>query len=280
MCVRKIIPLRYLILSLIMTLLMSRSAYSQVMDYGIKLGSNISWVRIDDDPDYRKATKITPVPGFNIGASFSFKLKKKYFLHAELLYSTKGQWLTENDLEPDLYDEWTIYRYIDLPLTYNIYFNGKLNVRRFKWYVGIGPNFSYWLGGKGVLKHYEFKEFDLPDLEYKIKFGERGDDTKAEHVYIDGANRLQLGLNIGGGMLFEPANGSKIMVDLRFELGHTWLATSEGADYFYPDSYDTNLQARNMGVRVSVMYMLERSTDKKTRNKGKSTIKNKGKRRK
>ena len=170
MCVKKIILVRYLILSLIMTLLMSRSAYSQVMDYGIKAGFNASWVRVDDDPDYRKATKIAPVPGFNVGAAFSFKLKKRYFLHAELLYSTKGQWLTENDLEPDLYDEKVTYNYIDLPLTYNIYFNGKLNVKKFKWYVGIGPNFSYWLGGKGTLKHYEFKEFDLIKIFNASKF--------------------------------------------------------------------------------------------------------------
>jgi len=279
MCVRKIISLKYLFLAFVMTLLMSRSAYSQVMDYGIKAGFNASWVRVDDDPDYRKATKIAPVPGFSAGAAFSFKLKKRYFLHAELLYSTKGQWLTENKLQPDLYGEKITYRYIDLPLTYNIYFKGKLSTKRFKWYAGIGPNFSYWLGGKGKMGHYQFDEFDQPDLEYKIKFGKRGDDFNAENVYIDGAKRLQLGLNIGGGIMLEPANGSKVMFDLRFELGHTWLGTSEGADYFYPSEYTTNLQVRNMGVRASVMYMLERNTDKKTRNKGKSTIKNTGKKR-
>jgi hypothetical protein len=88
---------------------------------------------------------------------------------------------------------------------------------------------------------------------------------------------MQVGVNIGAGILLEPANGRKVMVDLRFELGHTWLGKPESADYVFPATFYNNLKARNMGLRFSVMYLLESNLDKKVRNKGKSVVKEKGK---
>jgi hypothetical protein len=63
------------------------------------------------------------------------------------------------------------------------------------------------------------------------------------------------------------------MIDLRMELGPTWLGNAESASYALPPSYDDNLRARNLGVRFSVMYLFETNLDKKIRNKGKSTKK-------
>jgi hypothetical protein len=64
------------------------------------------------------------------------------------------------------------------------------------------------------------------------------------------------------------------MFDLRFELGHSWFARKEDSvDRVFPTSYQDDLRSRNMGLRLSAMYLLQFSTDKKTRNKGKSTKK-------
>jgi hypothetical protein len=253
--------------------IVSGTASAQLLHAGLKAGANISWVR-PDESEFRDQVNIAPIPGFNAGAVFSFKMKDRFFLHTEILYSTKGR-QTKGELG---LDEKVVYNYIDLPLTYNIYFKAHLkmkHIRHFRWYTGIGPNFGYWLGGKGTIKHYELTEFDVSELKYKVKFGERPEEDmgKTDIVYVKDANRFQLGVNIGGGILLEPINGSKIMLDARFELGHTWLGTPESADYVIPVSYTDNLKTRNMGLRFSLMYLLETNLDKKVRNKGKSTLK-------
>lgn len=253
-------------------------AHSQVMYAGLKSGFQASWTKHDDThTTYDDLYKIYPVPGFNFGGVFSFKVRDRYFLHTECLFSTKGRTI-RGRADKELKDR-LIYYYVEVPLMYNVFFDAKLRakqIKQFKWYVGIGPNFSYWLGGKGKIYNTEFSENSFPALEYKLKFGERGEDQgEKELIYIRDAKRLQLGLNIGGGILLEPINGRKYMIDLRFELGHTWLGKERSADYVIPVDYTEgeNLRDRNMGIRLSFMYMFESSLDKKTRNKGKSTKK-------
>lgn len=254
----------------------SKPATAQVVHAGFKGGVNMSWIHHDETQTaYDDLFKIRPVPGFNAGIVASFKMKDKFFLHSELLYSTKGK-LIKGREDKTLEDKVT-YQHIDLPLTYNVYFDASIklkNVKKFKWYAGIGPNFSYWLGGKGTVYNTEFEENDFPALDYKLRFGERGEDRgEVDVIYIKNAKRFQLGVNIGGGILLEPINGKKIMLDLRFEYGHTWLGTATSADYVIPLDYDEakNMKDRNMGLRASLMYLFESSLDKKTRNKGKST---------
>jgi hypothetical protein len=271
MCGKINIPFKCFLL--FVSLQISNAGYSQIIQAGLKGGFNLSWVR-PNDKEFRDKYDIDPVPGFNAGAVFSFKMKDRFFLNTEILYSTKGR-VTTGPL--DLKDK-VIYRYIEVPLIYNVHFKGQLkmkNVKQFKWYVGIGPNFSYWLGGKGAIEHFEFNDYGVPEIEYKLKFGERTeeDEGESEIVYVEGAKRLQLGVNIGGGIILEPINNRKVMLDIRFELGHTWLGRAESTDYVFPESYNDNLRTRNMGLRFSLMYLLEFNTDKKVKNKGKSTKK-------
>jgi hypothetical protein len=254
-------------------ILMSYETHSQVIHAGLKAGANYSWIRYEDS-GYRDLTSVTPIVGFNAGVVASFKMKERFFLHTELIYSTKGR-VTEGELGAT--DKVT-YQYIELPLTYNLYFKGKLrskSIKYFKWYAGIGPNFSYWLGAKGVLSNDELREYGVNELPYKVKFGPRpaSDVGNTEVVYYEDVKRMQLGVNIGGGILLEPISGNKIALDVRFELGHTWLGTTESSDFVIPVTYEDNLKARNMGLRVSAMYMLEFNVDKKVRNRGKSTKK-------
>jgi hypothetical protein len=166
-----------------------------------------------------------------------------------------------------------------LPVLYNIQFKGKLklkNEKHFKWYAGAGPVFSYWLGGKGTIKDKELTENEIPQLDYKIKFGARTDqdEGRVDVIYLKDVKRFQLGFNIGAGLILEPPNSiSRIMLDMRFEIGHTWLGKPKSADYVIPVTYDDNLKARNMGFRLSAMYLFEFNLDKKVRKKGKSTFK-------
>jgi hypothetical protein len=251
-------------------------AMSQVVNAGIKGGFNLSWTR-SDDADYRKAYDTYPVPGFSAGMVFSFPLMKRYSLQTELLYATKGR-VVKGDLA--LRDEVT-YQYIEVPVMYQMHFKGTFGSksRQFKWYAGVGPNFSYWLGGKGTITHFEITDHDVPEIPYTLRFGERTQEETGESgfVYVRDARRIQVGMNFGAGLWVEPMTHRKIMVDLRFELGHSWLAGAQSADYVFPQSYSKNLQARNLGLRLSLVYLLQTNLDKKVRNKGKSDVVQKGK---
>jgi hypothetical protein len=271
---RIILPVGFVVLTLVLTTT-CKSVFSQVIYAGIKGGCNMSWIKHDDKTiGYKNQFRILPVPGFNAGFVASFKMKDRYFLHTEYLFSTKGK-LVKGKIDKQLKDQVTYY-FIDVPILYNIYFNAKIdskNIKQFKWYLGIGPNFSYWLGGKGKVYNGEFADEEFPALKYKLKFGTRGEDfIKPDEVYISDAKRFQLGINVGGGILLEPTNGKKIIVDLRFEFGQTWLGKERSADYVIPVDYKEarNLKDRNMGLRLSLMYLFQFNLDKKVRNKGKS----------
>ncbi len=265
---------QHYILSLLFLTLLSTPLKAQVIQYGLKTGLQYSWVRMDD-PSQQKLVVNKPIVGFNVGVVVTFKVKTRYFLHTELLYSTKGK-KVEGIVDPTLEDK-VIYQFIDFPMLYNIQFKRNLaadNLKQFKWYIGAGPIFSYWLGGKGTINNSEFVENKLPPQNYTLKFGVRGEDkNELSAVYVDKANRLQVGFNFGGGILLEPVNGRKIMVDLRFEFGQSWLGKANSTDYALPLSYHDNLQSSNMGFRFSMAYLFEANLDKKVRNKGKSRSK-------
>lgn len=251
------------------------NALAQIVETGIKGGYQFSWTT-SDDPDFRSRSKISPVSGYNAGLVLAFKLKERYFLHTEYLFSTKGKIVSDfvtsgGKPDPELVDKITYY-YIDVPILYNVQFKGKVDTRHFKWYVGIGPLFSYWLGGKGSIKSQELRENEFDELDYKIKFGIR-DDASVKSVYMDEAKRLQLGLTFGGGIKVEPPGRNRLMFDLRFEMGGTWHGKPESADYRVPSNYNDNIRARNMGLRGSVIYLYEWNLSKKSLNKGKSTKK-------
>lgn len=223
----------------------------------------------------------------------SFKVKERYFLHTEYLFTTKGRKNTDYrddrlNVRDYVFEDRVRYNFVEIPVLYNVFFKGHLKLhgdKTFKYYAGAGPIFSYWLGGKGTVFGDDFLENNFPELEYKIKFGERDPQYNvAEEVYIAKPRRLQMGFAIGGGLMTEPDRKQRIMVDLRFELGHSWLAKSDNEDYVLPLILNQNnqdaasLQARNMGIRLSGIYMIEINSNKKVRNKGKSNVKKKMKR--
>jgi hypothetical protein len=86
---------------------------------------------------------------------------------------------------------------------------------------------------------------------------------------VEDANRLQLGLNLAAGAVFEPFGYQKIMFTIRYELGHSFLSrTSNGV---FADTYHQDvLSSRNQGFRISLAYLVDLQV--KDRKRGKSTI--------
>jgi opacity protein-like surface antigen len=248
--------------------------HGQIIRAGIKAGPQLSWVSVDD-PKYKTVATVRPTAGFHAGLVLAFKVKDRYFLNTEYIYSQKGK-SVKGKVDPNL-DDRVVYHHIDVPVLFAMHFKGKLaKTRQFKWYINAGPNTSYWLGGKGVIKSGDLIENGMSELKYKIDFGSRPDHNHADILYVNDVNRLQFGMSIGAGLLLEPADKQKVMIDFRYEIGHTRIGTPESSQFLIPSDYQDSLKGRNKGVRLSIVYLFEFSSDRKERNKGKSTINTKG----
>ena len=262
--------LKFYMAGLILLLRMEVTS-AQIMRAGIKAGPQFSWVTIDD-PKFNKVADVHPIAGFHAGLVLAFKVKDRYFLTTEYIYSQKGKNVTSK-IDPDLNDK-VVYHHIDIPILFSMHFKGHLaKTREFKWYINAGPNTSYWLGGNGVIQAGDLIENRVPPLHYKIAFGTRPDHNNADILYIKDANRLQFGMNVGAGMLLEPGGKQKIMIDLRYEIGHTQIGNAGSSQFLIPSDYQDSLKGRNKGIRLSIVYLFEFSSDPKDVNKGKSTIK-------
>jgi len=251
-------------LSIAAILLLSTSAFSQLL-VGPEVGVNYSWASFADK-ELKDRYKVNPVVGFHAGGHVAFKVRKRFFLHTSLLYSTKGRSLTGKFDE--LLKNESKYHYIEMPINYTVDFKGKIGEsKEFKYFLGIGPNISYWLGGKGKLFNSEFEENHDDQLLYKIKFGEEGFDENNE-MSVENPNRVQLGLNLIAGVVLEPWRNQRFMISVRYEAGHSYLAKSNGT--FTGIYFQDPLRSRNQGFRASIAYLVDLKIE--DRKKGKSTI--------
>jgi|SRR5688500_16711910 len=247
-------------------LFLNVSAFSQLL-VGPEVGVNYSWTSFRDK-ELKDIYKMSPAVGFHVGGHIAFKVRNRFFLHTSLLYSTKGRTLN-GKLDGTLKNS-ARYNFIDMPINYTVDFRGRIGKgKEFKYFLGIGPNISYWLGGKGKLYNSELEENNLGELSYKIDFSKSEDgEQMSDEMRVERPNRLQLGLNLMAGIVFEPWHKQRFMFSVRYELGHTYLAKSDGVfvdTYFYDP-----LQSRNQGFRISLAYLVDLKTEE--RKKGKSTL--------
>lgn len=258
-----------------LTTLLSSVSYLAIaqLSVGPVAGAQMSWTKFDNS-DFNSFYTIKPVFGFHAGATLSLKVRNRFFLHGSLLYSTKGK-IVEGKQDP-LLKNTVRYNFIEVPIVYAVDFRGKIGrAKEFKYYLGVGPNISYWLGGKGKLYDAdlaESTEFSAEALDYKIVFKESSENLSSHEMNISDPNRIQLGLNIAAGLVFEPVPNQKFLVMLRYELGHSFLSPSSNGT-FLPTYYQDILQSRIKGLRASVSYLIDLRVD--DRKKGKSTIRKK-----
>ncbi len=231
-------------------------------------GPHISWTSFDDKSN-REDFTAKPVVGFHAGAGITFRVRERFFLNAALLYATKGK-VIEGKRDLDLRNEVT-YKSIDLPIVYTAEFKNRVGTNKvYKWFVGGGPNISYWLGGKGTLRSSYLSEEGIDELKYKIVFKKNFEDIQDNEMNVADPNRLQIGLNITTGIVFEPVGLQKIMFTVRYEIGHSFLGKTGNGVFPSVLDYADILRARNSGVRLSFAYFIDLKTDQ--RKKGKSTI--------
>lgn len=234
-------------------------------------GGQLSWTKFDDS-QYSDAYDVNPRWGWHAGANVSMKVRNRFFLHTSLIYATKGRKIRGG--QDKLLTNTTRYDYIEMPIIYAVDFRGRLgNGKEFKYYLGIGPNISYWLGGKGKLYNSdlaESAEYAQGELEYRIVFRDEGSEVAPGEMNVAEPNRVQLGLNFATGLVLEPMPNQRVLLLLRYELGHSFLSRDSNGT-FGPTYYQDVLQSRNKGIRLSVSYMIDLRTE--DRKRGKSTIK-------
>jgi hypothetical protein len=248
-----------------LVLIINVAAFSQLL-VGPEVGVNYSWSSFRDK-DLKEVYKMSPVPGFQVGGHLAFKVRNRFFLHTSFLYSSKGRVL--NGKLDGLLKNSARYNYIDMPINYTVDFRGKIGKsKEFKYFLGIGPNISYWLGGKGKLYNSELEEDNRGELSYKVKFGKSDGEQAPDEMRVESPNRLQLGLNLMAGIVFEPWYKQRFMFSVRYELGHTYLAKSDGN--FLNTYFSDPLKSRNQGFRISIAYLVDLKTEE--RKKGKSTV--------
>lgn len=253
--------------SALLVLFCTAPVFSQIL-VGPEIGGNFCWTSFGDK-DLKDVYNVSPVFGYHVGGHLAFLVRKRFFLHTSLLYATKGRVLTfENGSESD-FKNVSRYNYIDMPISYTVDFKGKIGKsKEFKYFVGLGPNISYWLGGKGTIQSTELNEQNIPELKYKIVFKKDPSTLGPDEMNVRDPNRFQLGLNLVAGAVFEPGLRQRIMVTIRYELGHSYLAKTDGE--FTQTFFQEPLQSRNQGFRISVAYLYDLKTE--NRKRGKSTI--------
>jgi hypothetical protein len=255
------------ILCLIVFILYTKLSSAQIL-IGPVAGGQYSWISFDDKEN-KDVYRVKPIAGFHAGVGLSFLVRKRFFLHTSFLYSTKGKVIEGKD-DKLLRNEVT-YRYIDVPILYTVDFKAKFGkLKEFKYYVGAGPNISYWLGGKGTFYNQDLSEVSVFEPRvYHIAFNKAPDQTAEDEMGIEDPSRIQLGLNLTAGIVFEPFGYQKVKFNVRYELGHSFLSrTSTGI--FPGANYQDVLRVRNQGLRLSLAYLIDLKVQ--DRKKGKSTI--------
>jgi hypothetical protein len=255
-------------LLLVTFLLITCVAEAQIL-VGPVAGPQVSWVSFDDKGSRSKYNQY-PTIGFHAGVGCSFRVHKTFFLNTSLVYSQKGKHLTGTD--DDLLKQRTNYRFIEMPMYYTVEFKRKVGkTRQYKWFLGLGPNVSYWMGGRGSLENTQLNEILVSHIDYKVVYnkGTTGDFADNE-MNVNEPNRLQFGLVFAGGVVLEPLGYQKILVTLRYELGHSFMSPTGKGQFNLTNEYEDDMRVRPQGFRLSFSYLIDLKTEESK--KGKSTI--------
>ncbi|HEV8512033.1 MAG TPA: outer membrane beta-barrel protein [Cyclobacteriaceae bacterium] len=225
--------------------------------------------------------KTSPSINLDGGIMASMVVHKNYVLNAQLLYSYRTKHVhgvSEPHADP-LYDFSSRMNYIELPIFYVLEFKSQSGnasghggrVKTYNWFVGGGPTISYWLSSKSRLSSSNLQQSYIDHVDYTTVFGS---DPQADtprpmdfnQEYIPDANRWQFGINITGGLAFEPVGLHKIVTFAQFNIAQTFFAKS---DVTLPTLDVDVLRSKNHIFKISMAYLFD--TKISTSKKGKST---------
>lgn len=192
-----------------------------------------------DDSDLYSSRLTT---GYHGGLAANYWVNDRYSLHTEWLYLYRQKDVSYNKGSVMVRDKASLH-YLAIPVLYRVSFHSKIKKSHQEWYLNAGPAVHYWLGGSGTLHSNEQSPYlEGGRMDYKVKFGAPGEFGSTE--YIEPANRWQIALYAGGGMIFDLGFGRHLWLDARTSLGaaKSYFSPSAKGDYGL-NLYEDNLQS-------------------------------------
>lgn len=220
---------------------------------GIQLGRSVF-----EDEGYRQQFISSFKPGIQAGAVLNYRVSKLYSLHTELFYNQKGKHIKSIRTGGEYVQNIATYHYLDMPVLLRLSTHKFMGKQSVEFYLNIGPSFNYWLGGSGSLRNLELTGmYDKPTVDYTIHF-EEGERPAGKNLYVQEANRLQMSLDFGAGIILDLGRGNAVMIDLRNSLGvgKSFMGIMDGGD-FGLQTYNDNFEAVNHVFALSVTYLLD-----------------------
>lgn len=157
--------------------IVGNKAISQLL-IGPKIGTGLSWMNFEDKA-LKNALSVDPIYTYNAGFMTALRVEKRFFLQTEFIYSrrgkvTKAKSISNPDPEDIIFDPSTesrlINHYFEIPITYRIDFKLALAKIKFRWFVGAGPNVSWWLKSKGSFKSGVLLESEFDEIDFTSEF--------------------------------------------------------------------------------------------------------------
>jgi hypothetical protein len=217
----------------------------------------------DDKEAYTAKSKL----GYNVGVFVIAPLKNHYALISELGFSRKGK---KNKVKESDYFNNSSYNFLEASLLVRRSFEANLIEKvPSTWYINMGPNIQYWLGGKGEI------DTVIP-VDYKLTFDSQSSISADNIMTLTNANRILFGLDFGVGINIAAGRAKSISAELRYTYGHTFLGQRESAE-ITPDfiQFEESMMVNYRVFQIVVAYNFE--FDYRDTKKGKS-ISNKVKR--
>lgn len=218
---------------------------SQHILLGPKMGIQASKA-VFDDKEYDETYKSLLTATYHMGVVSNIKVTDLFSLQTEVLYNQtakkiKGEAYHLNNTER--------YHLITVPLLLRTTLRHGYN----QYYLNVGPNLSYWIGGRGNVRTEELDDHGLQELSYLLRFGDGANSLGVYHVAEP--NHVLFGLDIGGGVML-PVMNQFIMLDLRYTWAHTNLGKTDAKymDFLY---YKSNHAHANQVFTFSVAYLFE-----------------------
>ena len=237
------------------------SSYAQEFSLGIKGGPLAARSVIGDKFDRKDFSQRNKL-GYMGAALIIFPLKNNYAFETEVGFSQRGRKILSNG------DTWTntaTYYFADASMLLRKFF--PLRIRKdipTQWFVNIGPNISYWIGGPGDIGVTKMQKYDIVFGEMPIEPQEPDFDK----MYYTDVNRWLFGINIGTGFVAPLRKSQKLLTELRFTSGHTFYGKTTSASWRTLGFAD-NLRANEKVLSLTVAYIFDFNI--KESRKGKST---------
>ncbi|MFY0690262.1 MAG: PorT family protein [Cyclobacteriaceae bacterium] len=245
--------------------------------FGLKGGGH--FVDFDyQSRDYADSFAISPNVGYQIGAMGTYTASKRYSVHLELNYEFVRKTVKGVDTEfiktADLCKDGgncskSKYHYLSLPVMLEVNF-GK---EPFMFYVNGGPKINVWLGSQGTVSLTEFDEFLAGEpQDYKMVYLQSRAVGSDLHLAMTEPNILQFGVAIGAGAHFDIYDVGRVMLDVRYNFGHSNLGFNGSPDFSNWESYYENFEYRHHILSISLGYAIPFNAQ--LQRKGKSTNRN------